>query len=84
MGRGSEWNALERTILCRAFIQVTNDPIHGADQKGEVFFQSIFKYCAILASSHPKGATAFAERGALACQKTLKVIFADVNKFNAN
>jgi hypothetical protein len=43
MGRGFTWLAMEKALLSQAYIQGTNDPIRGADQKMEMFKNTIYE-----------------------------------------
>jgi hypothetical protein len=43
MGRGFGWTFTEKVLLSQAYIQATNDPIKGADQKSATFKRTIFE-----------------------------------------
>ena len=44
MGGGKEYSSLENLAICKAWIQVSEDPIAGKDQKGEAFFSKVFSF----------------------------------------
>jgi hypothetical protein len=41
MGRGPSFTDEEYQILCRAWVNVSEDPIHGTDQTGATFWEKI-------------------------------------------
>lgn len=44
MGAGKEYSPAENLAICKAWIQVSEDPIAGKDQKGEKFFAKVFSF----------------------------------------
>jgi hypothetical protein len=44
MGRGKQWQSVEDELLCRSWIVVSEDPITGAGQKAQQFWQKILQY----------------------------------------
>jgi hypothetical protein len=56
MGRACTWIVAEKVLLSKAFIQASNDPIKGADQKCDVFKNTIIENFGRLADDAGYGA----------------------------
>jgi hypothetical protein len=84
MGRGTKWTSDERTVVCYAWINATNDSIHGKDQTGEDFWKKVHNNVKQMKPAGFEEGT-YASRGHEAIKVFLKKgIFPDVNKFNVS
>ena len=52
VARGKNWSNEEDIALCTAFIKISNDAIVGADQSGEVLWNSVWKEFVALCPNH--------------------------------
>jgi hypothetical protein len=83
MGRGIKWTSNERTTVCLAWVNATNNNINGKDQSGEQFWKSVYENVKLMKVDYEEGT--YAGRGQEAIKGFIKnSIFPDVQKFNAS
>jgi hypothetical protein len=84
MGCGTKWTNDERSIVCYAYVNATNDPINGKDQSADVFWKKVHINVKSLQPAGCEEGT-YSSRGHEAIKAFLSnSIFRDVQKFNTS